>query len=131
MRRSPSEIGARLDFRRFGRCCSSGSPALIFSTSLDVIRRNEWATPTAIQAQAIPAIMSGRDVIGIAKTGSGKTIAFLLPLLRHVKAQRPVGGGEGPVAVVMSPTRELAMQIHRECKPFAQTLSLRVSAHIV
>jgi ATP-dependent RNA helicase DDX46/PRP5 len=71
--------------------------------------------------------MSGRDVIGIAKTGSGKTIAFLLPLFRHVKDQRPVGGGEGPIAVVMSPTRELAMQIYRECKPFMQALNFRVS----
>jgi ATP-dependent RNA helicase DDX46/PRP5 len=94
---------------------------------LDQIRANGWITPTSIQAQAIPAIMSGRDVIGIAKTGSGKTIAFLLPLFRHVKDQRPVGGGEGPIAIVMSPTRELAMQIYRECKPFLKALNLRVS----
>ena len=94
---------------------------------LDVIRAKEWTNSTAIQAQAIPAIMSGRDVIGIAKTGSGKTIAFLLPLFRHVKDQRPVGGNEGPISIIMSPTRELAMQIYRECKPFLKVLNLRVS----
>ena len=94
--------------------------------SLDVIKRHGWTAPTPIQAQAIPAIMSGRDVIGVAKTGSGKTIAFLLPLFRHIKDQRPLEQMEGPMAVVMTPTRELATQIHRECKPFLKVLNLRV-----
>lgn len=71
--------------------------------------------------------MSGRDVIGVAKTGSGKTIAFLLPLFRHIKDQRPLEQMEGPVAIVMTPTRELAVQIHRDCKPFLKVLNLRVS----
>ena len=71
--------------------------------------------------------MSGRDVIGVAKTGSGKTIAFLLPMFRHIKDQRPLEQMEGPVAIVMTPTRELAVQIHRECKPFLRVLNLRVS----
>ena len=70
--------------------------------------------------------MSGRDVIGVAKTGSGKTIAFLLPLFRHIKDQRSLEQMEGPVALVMTPTRELAVQIHRECKPFLKVLGLRV-----
>lgn len=95
--------------------------------SLDVIKHQGWETPTSIQAQAIPAIMSGRDVIGIAKTGSGKTVAFLLPMLRHVRDQRPVSGSEGPIAVVMSPTRELATQIYKECQPFLKVLNIRVS----
>nr|XP_018263937.1 pre-mRNA-processing ATP-dependent RNA helicase PRP5 [Kwoniella dejecticola CBS 10117]OBR86095.1 pre-mRNA-processing ATP-dependent RNA helicase PRP5 [Kwoniella dejecticola CBS 10117] len=94
---------------------------------LDVIRHHGWATPTSIQAQAIPAIMSGRDVIGIAKTGSGKTIAFLLPMFRHVRDQRPVSGSEGPIAVVMSPTRELATQIYKECQSFLKVLNIRVT----
>lgn len=47
--------------------------------------------------QAMPAIMSGRDLIGIAKTGSGKTVAFLLPLLRHVLDQEPLEEGDGPL----------------------------------
>ncbi|WWC69547.1 pre-mRNA-processing ATP-dependent RNA helicase PRP5 [Kwoniella pini CBS 10737] len=94
---------------------------------LDVIRHHGWATPTSIQAQAIPAIMSGRDVIGIAKTGSGKTVAFLLPMFRHVRDQRPVSGSEGPIAVVMSPTRELASQIYKECQSFLKVLNIRVT----
>ena len=75
---------------------------------LDVIKRLNYIAPKSIQAQAIPAIMSGRDVIGIAKTGSGKTIAFLLPLFRHMMDQRPLEQMEGPLAIVMTPTRELA-----------------------
>ncbi|KAL4081770.1 P-loop containing nucleoside triphosphate hydrolase protein [Scleroderma yunnanense] len=95
------------------------------ASCLDVIKRLNYVAPTAIQAQAIPAIMSGRDVIGVAKTGSGKTIAFLLPLFRHIKDQRPLEQMEGPLAIVMTPTRELAVQIHRECKPFLKVLNLR------
>lgn len=95
------------------------------ASCLDVIKKLGYAGPTPIQAQAIPAIMSGRDVIGVAKTGSGKTIAFLLPMFRHIKDQRPLEQMEGPIAVVMTPTRELAVQIHRECKPFLRVLNLR------
>lgn len=102
-------------------------PMLTSLFSLDVIKRLNYTAPTPIQAQAVPAIMSGRDVIGVAKTGSGKTIAFLLPLFRHIKDQRPLEQMEGPMAVVMTPTRELAVQIHRECKPFLRVLGLRVS----
>jgi ATP-dependent RNA helicase DDX46/PRP5 len=93
--------------------------------TLDVIRSLGFETPTSIQSQAIPAIMSGRDVIGVAKTGSGKTIAFLLPMFRHIKDQRSLDSMDGPIALVMSPTRELATQIHRECKPFMKALNLR------
>ena len=66
-------------------------------------------------------------VVIVGETGSGKTIAFLLPMFRHIKDQRPLDQMEGPIAVVMTPTRELAVQIHRECKPFLRVLGLRVS----
>ncbi|KAI9000888.1 P-loop containing nucleoside triphosphate hydrolase protein [Trametes punicea] len=95
------------------------------ASCLEVIKNLGYKAPTPIQAQAIPAIMSGRDVIGVAKTGSGKTIAFLLPMFRHIKDQRPLEQMEGPIAVIMTPTRELAVQIHRECKPFLRVLNLR------
>jgi ATP-dependent RNA helicase DDX46/PRP5 len=75
--------------------------------------------------------MSGRDAISVAKTGSGKTIAFLMPMFRHIKDQRPLEPMEGPVALIMTPTRELAVQIHRECKPFLRVLNLRVSVRDV
>jgi ATP-dependent RNA helicase DDX46/PRP5 len=93
--------------------------------SLEVIRKLGYERPTAIQMQAIPAIMSGRDVIGVAKTGSGKTIAFLLPMFRHIRDQRPLEGSDGPMGLIMTPTRELATQIHKECKPFLKAMGLR------
>lgn len=93
--------------------------------SLEVIQKLGYEKPSSIQSQAIPAIMSGRDVIGVAKTGSGKTIAFLLPMFRHIKDQRPLDSLDGPVGLVLSPTRELATQIHKECKPFLKALNLR------
>lgn len=92
---------------------------------LDVIKANKFEAPTSIQSQALPAIMSGRDTIGIAKTGSGKTLAFTLPMFRHIKDQRPVANLEGPIGLIMAPTRELAVQIHRECKPYLKALNLR------
>ena len=95
------------------------------SQTLDVIQKLGYERPTSIQTQAVPSIMSGRDVIGVAKTGSGKTIAFLLPMFRHIKDQRPIDTLDGPVGLVMTPTRELATQIHKECKPFLKALNLR------
>ncbi|BCR86884.1 DEAD/DEAH box RNA helicase [Aspergillus chevalieri] len=93
--------------------------------TLDVIDKLGYESLTSIQAQAIPAIMSGRDLIGVAKTGSGKTIAFLIPMFRHIKDQRPLENMEGPIGLIMTPTRELATQIHKDCKPFLKALGLR------
>lgn len=93
--------------------------------SFVVIKNLGYEKPSAIQTQAIPSIMSGRDVIGVAKTGSGKTIAFLLPMFRHIKDQRPLDNLDGPIGLIMTPTRELATQIHKECKPFLKALNLR------
>jgi ATP-dependent RNA helicase DDX46/PRP5 len=95
---------------------------------MHVIEKQGFATPFAIQQQAIPCIMSGRDCIGVAKTGSGKTLAFLLPMFRHVCDQPPLGEGEGPIALILAPSRELTVQIYTEAKKFAKVLNLRVAA---
>ena len=92
---------------------------------LDVIRDQKFDTPTSIQSQALPAIMSGRDIIGVAKTGSGKTVAFILPMFRHIKDQRALDNLDGPIGLILAPTRELATQIHRDCKPYLKALNLR------
>ncbi len=93
---------------------------------LEIIVEQGYEKPTSIQAQAIPAIMSGRDLIGIAKTGSGKTMSFVLPMLRHVSDQPALAINEGPIALIMTPTRELAMQTYSECLKFTKSLGLRV-----
>ena len=64
---------------------------------METLRKLGFEKPTPIQAQAIPAIMSGRDLIGIAKTGSGKTLAFLLPMFRHILDQPPLEETDGPI----------------------------------
>ncbi|CAH0564672.1 unnamed protein product [Brassicogethes aeneus] len=93
---------------------------------LKAIIKAEYASPTPIQAQAVPCGLMGRDVLGIAQTGSGKTAAFLWPLLKHVSAQNPVEEGEGPAALILAPTRELAIQIYTEAKKFAKIYDLKV-----
>ena len=70
-------------------------------TSSKLYCRNGFAGPTPIQAQALPAIMSGRDLIGIAKTGSGKTLAFLLPMFRHILDQPELDEEDGPVGKLL------------------------------
>ncbi|CBY13871.1 unnamed protein product [Oikopleura dioica] len=95
------------------------------SKVLTLIKRMKFEKPTPIQAQCLPAIMSGRDVIGIAKTGSGKTLGFVLPMLRHMEHQREVEKGEGPIAVIMTPTRELAIQITKDTRKFANHMRWR------
>ncbi|XP_046672913.1 probable ATP-dependent RNA helicase DDX46 isoform X1 [Homalodisca vitripennis] len=93
---------------------------------LEALKRQDYEKPTPIQAQAIPAIMSGRDLIGIAKTGSGKTLAFVLPMLRHIMDQPPLEANDGPIALIMTPTRELCMQIGKETRKFTKSLNLHV-----
>lgn len=90
-------------------------------TMVLITEKLHFGSLTPIQSQALPAIMSGRDVIGISKTGSGKTISYLLPLLRQVKAQRPLSKHEtGPMGLILAPTRELALQIHEEVTKFTE-----------
>ena len=93
---------------------------------MKAIRKSEFSQPTPIQAQAIPSVLSGRDVIGIAKTGSGKTAAFLWPMLVHIVDQRQLLKGEGPIGLILVPTRELAMQIYTEAKRFGKVFDLEV-----
>jgi ATP-dependent RNA helicase DDX42 len=92
------------------------------------IAKAGYEKPTPIQSQAWPVLMSGRDVIGIAKTGSGKTAAFVLPGLTHLMDQPELEKNDGPIMVVLAPTRELAAQIHTETKKFAKSFGLKVGA---
>ncbi len=103
----------------------AGLPQAVISTLKEVLRFDH---PTPIQACALPLLLSGRDCIGIAKTGSGKTLAFGLPLIRHVMAQPPRAPDEGPIGLIMSPTRELTVQIYSDLKKFTKALGIRLVA---
>eukprot|EP00435_Cladocopium_sp_Y103_P030538 s2187_g7.t1 len=82
---------------------------------LEDLQGNGIEKPLPIQSQALPLVLSGQDVIGIAQTGSGKTLAYLLPAMVHILAQVPIcRGSPTPIALIMAPTRELAVQIVEE-----------------
>ncbi|MDN4165992.1 DEAD/DEAH box helicase [Cytophagales bacterium LB-30] len=83
-----------------------------------------YTAPSPVQAKAIPLVLAGHDVLGIAPTGTGKTAAYALPLLMKIKYAK----GEHVRAVVLAPTRELVMQIHKEMLRFAQFTDLRIQA---
>ena len=99
-----------------------------------VIDKVGYKEPTPIQRQAIPIGLQNRDIIGVAQTGSGKTAAFLIPLLKWIqslpKIERMEDVDQGPYAIILSPTRELAQQIEEETIKFAQNLSIRTVAVI-
>jgi len=65
--------------------------------------------PSVIQAQTWPVALQGRDMIGIAQTGSGKTLSFIMPAIVHIMAQDVLHKGDGPIVLVIAPTRELAV----------------------
>jgi len=84
-----------------------------------------YTIPTPIQAQTIPPILSGRDVLGIAQTGTGKTAAFGLPLLQRLAGERVALGPQSVRALILAPARELAVQIHESLKTYGRNLKLR------
>jgi ATP-dependent RNA helicase RhlE len=89
---------------------------------LNAIAEAGYSTPTAIQEKAIPLGLAGHDVLGIAQTGTGKTAAYVLPILMKIKYAQ----GMHPRAMVLAPTRELVMQIEAVCKDLGKYTDLRV-----
>ncbi|EER09635.1 RNA helicase, putative [Perkinsus marinus ATCC 50983] len=85
------------------------------------IQKAGFVNPTPIQVQGWPVALCGRDMVGIAETGSGKTLAFLLPAVVHINAQPYLQKGDGPIVLVLAPTRELALQIKEECDRFGSS----------
>ncbi|KAL7421118.1 ATP-dependent RNA helicase dbp2 [Cryptotrichosporon argae] len=84
--------------------------------------------PSPIQCQAWPMALSGRDVVAVAETGSGKTISFALPAMVHINAQPLLAPGDGPIVLILAPTRELAVQIQAECTKFGRSSRIRNTA---
>jgi ATP-dependent RNA helicase DDX5/DBP2 len=92
---------------------------------LEEVKAAGFEKPTAIQSQGWPMAMSGKDMIGIAETGSGKTLTFLLPSIVHINAQPLLKPGDGPIVLILCPTRELAVQIQQECNKFGHSSSIK------
>ncbi|MBI5683825.1 MAG: DEAD/DEAH box helicase [Verrucomicrobia bacterium] len=88
-----------------------------------------YTAPTAIQSQAIPTALQGRDIIGCAQTGTGKTAAFVLPILNRLAAHEAAGhASHGIKALVLTPTRELAQQVEESVKTYGRFMNLRTLA---
>src|SRR3989304_4187451 len=92
------------------------------------LTKQGFITPTPIQAQAIPPALEGRDVLGVAQTGTGKTAAFVLPSLQRLMQGPRVGNRRPLRMVVLAPTRELALQIAEDTRALAEFTDLRVAA---
>jgi ATP-dependent RNA helicase DDX5/DBP2 len=90
--------------------------------AVQLFRRNNYIKPTPIQAQCWPIAISGRDLIGIAVTGSGKTMAYTLPAFIHIEGNQ-TRQGRGPMVLVLAPTRELAQQIDEVVNQFSYITS--------
>lgn len=92
------------------------------SSLLKALADQEFVNPTPIQEKAFPVVMSGKDVIGIAQTGTGKTLAYLLPLLR----QHTYSNQKDPKILILVPTRELVIQVLEEIRKLTTYMSIRV-----
>ncbi|XP_014518797.1 DEAD-box ATP-dependent RNA helicase 20 [Vigna radiata var. radiata] len=103
----------------------------LHSSIMKDIAYHEYTRPTSIQAQAMPIALSGRDLLGCAETGSGKTAAFTIPMIQHCLAQPSIRRNDGPLALVLAPTRELAQQIEKEVKAFSRSLESLKTAIVV
>lgn len=89
------------------------------------IRKMGFKSPTPIQSQGWPIALSGRDMVGIASTGSGKTLSYILPAIVHINHQSRLLKGDGPIALVLAPTRELAQQIQQVATDFGHSSRIR------
>ncbi|KZC13005.1 ATP-dependent RNA helicase p62 [Dufourea novaeangliae] len=92
---------------------------------MEGIRKQGFNEPTAIQAQGWPIAMSGQNMVGIAQTGSGKTLGYILPAIVHINSQQPLNRGDGPIALILAPTRELAQQIQTVANDFGSLSYVR------
>ncbi|CAO3612041.1 unnamed protein product [Cunninghamella echinulata] len=122
------ELGLRVSGSQVPKPCISFAHFGFDEDLINAIVKAGYTEPSGIQKQAIPVVLEGRDIIGIAKTGSGKTAAFVLPMLVHIMDQAELVKGDGPIGLILAPTRELAVQIYSESKKFAKAYGLKVAA---
>ncbi|XP_030239448.1 ATP-dependent RNA helicase p62 isoform X1 [Drosophila navojoa] len=129
--RSPYEVQRYRDEQEITVRGQAANPIQDFSEAylpdyvLKEIRRQGYKAPTPIQAQGWPIAMSGANFVGIAKTGSGKTLGYILPAIVHINNQQPLQRGDGPIALVLAPTRELAQQIQQVATEFGSSSYVR------
>lgn len=89
------------------------------------VEKEGYENPTPIQAQSIPALLEGRDLLGVAQTGTGKTAAFVLPILQRMSEANVLPSRKTPRALILAPTRELAIQIGDSVRVYARHLQIK------
>jgi len=94
---------------------------------LKALAEENYTTPTPIQTQAIPSVLTGQDLLGIAQTGTGKTAAFALPILQRLAADPKPAPRRGCRALVLAPTRELASQIAESFRTYGRHMGFSVA----
>ncbi|XP_029293682.1 probable ATP-dependent RNA helicase DDX17 isoform X2 [Cottoperca gobio] len=87
--------------------------------------QQNFKEPTAIPAQGFPLALSGRGMVGIAQTGSGKTLSYLLPAIVHINHQPYLERGDGPICLVLAPTRELAQQVQQVAYDYGKSSRIK------
>lgn len=92
---------------------------------MNEIEKQGFQKPTPIQAQGWPIALSGQNMVGVAKTGSGKTLGYMLPAIVHINHQKPDPSIRGPLVLVLAPTRELAQQIQQVATDFGSSSYIR------
>ncbi|WP_315980577.1 DEAD/DEAH box helicase [Aliamphritea spongicola] len=99
----------------------------LHQTLADTLRERGYEQPTAVQTGAIPLILDGRDVMAGARTGTGKTAAFVLPLLQRLMADSHAGQRSNimPAVLILTPTRELAQQVFKSARDYAANTGIR------
>lgn len=130
--RSEEEVAA---FRKENQMTTQGKnipkPVTTFDEAgfpsyvMNEVKAQGFPKPTAIQSQGWPMALSGRDVVGVAETGSGKTLTYCLPAIVHINAQPLLAPGDGPIVLILAPTRELAVQIQQEISKFGKSSRIR------
>lgn len=130
--RTPQEVD---QFRRDSQMTIAGTgvpkPVETFDEAgfpsyvMNEVKAQGFDKPTAIQSQGWPMALSGRDVVGVAQTGSGKTLTYTLPAIVHINAQPLLNQGDGPIVLILAPTRELAVQIQQEASKFGRSSRIR------
>ncbi len=99
-----------------------------FDQKLKNYLMQQFQSPTPIQSLTWPIAQKGFNLVGVAETGSGKTLSFVLPAIQHIISQRPKRHSrEGPIALVCAPTRELAMQIHKVANEYSNIIGFRTA----
>lgn len=122
-----TRLGSRLGANERTYCLTKFKDLGLNASILDALAQKGYTEPTPIQLAAIPGVMEGRDLLGIAQTGTGKTAAFALPILHRLAAHRKPAPRYGCRALVLSPTRELASQIADQFKAYGAKLGFSVA----